>query len=233
MADRMDSELVGQLMALFAHDLRNPLSALHSNVSFLSSMAEGLDPEAHEALDDAGVSCEGLAHIIDNLDVFAHFLTGRRQVPRIRIAAGAVVAESAHRCEHMAASHGAKIYVEPGVSTLDASIKSNREMLVRALSNLICNSVQHGGDRIDVSASVVGRDCLIRIADRGSPLTGDYTTLAFTAAGQVSTKGSHGGRYSRGLGLFVAALAAEAAGATVTAGPGGVEGCFLVSVPLE
>ena len=41
MKEDLSSELVSALLGLFAHDLRNPLSALHSNVSFLGCVAGG------------------------------------------------------------------------------------------------------------------------------------------------------------------------------------------------
>ncbi|MDF3070523.1 MAG: hypothetical protein K0R38_6124 [Polyangiaceae bacterium] len=47
MKEELSSELVSALLGLFAHDLRNPLSALHSNVSFLGSVVGSADTEAH------------------------------------------------------------------------------------------------------------------------------------------------------------------------------------------
>ena len=52
MKEELSPELVSALLGLFAHDLRNPLSALHSNVSFLGSVVGPQDTEAREALDD-------------------------------------------------------------------------------------------------------------------------------------------------------------------------------------
>src|SRR5688572_5992734 len=56
------SKLVSALLGLSVHDLRNPLSALQSNLGFLRSQVD-LKPEVHEALDDVGVSCEALSRI--------------------------------------------------------------------------------------------------------------------------------------------------------------------------
>ena len=109
--EQLEPELTGQLIALVAHDLRNPLSALHSNVSFVANSTDVGDPERQEALDDAGVSCEALAHIIDNLDIVSQFLLGRRQASRIRISAAGVVSEVVGRCERIARSHGVHLHV--------------------------------------------------------------------------------------------------------------------------
>ncbi len=232
--EQLESELIGQLIALVAHDLRNPLSALHSNVSFVASSNDVGDPERQEALDDAGVSCEALAHIIDNLDVVSQFLLGRRQASRIRISAAGVVSEVVGRCERIARSHGVLLHVPRESLATDVYVRSNREMLSRSLANLVCNSVQHGGGgTIRVSIAVDKLDCQIIVSDGGAPVSNDLRDSAFTAQGQVSAKSSGGGRYSRGLGLFVATVAADAAGARVRASEENGHNVFVLSVPLD
>lgn len=232
--EQLESELTGQLIALVAHDLRNPLSALHSNVSFVSSSTDVGDPERQEALDDAGVSCEALAHIIDNLDVVSQFLIGRRQASRIRISAAGVVSEVVGRCERIARSHGALLQGPRDVLSNDIPVRSNREMLSRSLSNLVCNSVQHGGGgTINVTLRVEKLDCLITIKDAGAPVAEELRNIAFTAKGQIAAKSAGGGRYSRGLGLFVATIAAEAAGARIQALEEEGHNVFVLSVPLD
>lgn len=230
----LESELTGQLIALVAHDLRNPLSALHSNVSFVASSSDVGDPERQEALDDAGVSCEALAHIIDNLDIVSQFLLGRRQASRIRISAAGVISEVIGRCERIARSHGGQLHVPREVLANDIYVRSNREMLSKTLSNLVCNSIQHGGGgTIRVSVRVEKLDCLITVSDDGAPVVQELREAAFTAKGQVAAKGSGGGRYSRGLGLFVATIAAEAAGARISATEEDGHNAFELVVPLD
>lgn len=232
--EQLESELTGQLIALVAHDLRNPLSALHSNVSFVSSSTDVGDPERQEALDDAGVSCEALAHIIDNLDIVSQFLLGRRQASRIRISAAGVVGEVVGRCERIARSHGGLIHVPRDALSNDIYVRSNREMLSRALSNLVCNSVQHGGGgTIKVTLHVEKLDCLFTVKDAGAPVVEELRDIAFTAKGQIAAKSAGGGRYSRGLGLFAATIAAEAAGARIQASEEKGHNVFVLSVPLD
>lgn len=232
--EQFESELTGQLIALVAHDLRNPLSALHSNVSFVASSTDVGDPERQEALDDAGVSCEALAHIIDNLDIVSQFLLGRRQASRIRISASGIVSEVVGRCERIARSHGGHLHVPRDALANDIYVRSNREMLSRSLGNLVCNSVQHGGGgTIRVAMRVDKLDCLITVTDGGAPVVEEFRDAAFTARGQVAAKSSGGGRYSRGLGLFVATIAAEAAGARILASEEDGHNMFVLSVPLD
>ena len=75
-AERLESELLGGLLALIVHDLRNPLSALHSNASFLQSARDAVSTDFKEALEDVSASCEALGHIIDNVELLSLKLRG-------------------------------------------------------------------------------------------------------------------------------------------------------------
>ena len=232
--ERLEPELTGQLIALVAHDLRNPLSALQSNVSFVASSSSAGDPERQEALDDAGISCEALAHIIDNLDIVSQFLIGRRQASRIRISATGVVNEVVSRFERIARSHGGRLNIPRELLGNDIYVRSNREMLSRVLGNLVSNSIQYGGGAaIRIELHVQDSVCLFSVSDGGAPVIQELRETAFTAIGQVTAKNKGGGRYSRGLGLFAASIAADAAGATIRALEEDGHNKFELSVPLD
>jgi signal transduction histidine kinase len=235
LAERLDSELLGHLLALVAHDLRNPLSALHSNVGYLAGLEQCEDEETREALDDASLSCECLVVIIDNIDIVARQLIGKNTVPLLRFTVGSVIAEALSRCERIAASHRCQFAFSQVEAALSVQVKSNRDFLTRALINLLLNSVQHaGGSTIEVELSVGAKgEAVISITDSGSPLGPEERERAFFASGQLSAKTNGCGRYSRGLGLYVAKLAAEAAGAKVVAATHGQKNRFTVSFPPE
>lgn len=235
MAERLDSELLGHLLALVAHDLRNPLSALHSNIGYLVGLEQCEDGETREALDDAGLSCECLVVIIDNIDVVARQLIGKSAVPLMRFSAGAIVAEALSRCERIAASHRCQFAFSPVGAVQAVQVKSNRDFLTRALVNLLLNSVQHaGGSTIEVELSVGAKgEVTIAITDSGSLLGPEERDRSFMASGQLIAKTNGNGRYSRGLGLYVARLAAEAAGAKVTASTQGQKNRFTLSFAPE
>src|SRR6267378_720347 len=63
------SSHLSELLALLAHDLRNPLSAVLTNVNFVKSTMRGRAPDIEEALGDSALSCATLGQVIGNLDV--------------------------------------------------------------------------------------------------------------------------------------------------------------------
>jgi signal transduction histidine kinase len=216
MKEDLSSELVSALLGLFAHDLRNPLSALHSNVSFLSSVVGSADAEAREALEDVAASSDALGHITDNLELFALALEGTKPRDGHEIPLRELLREAAQKSRRFAESYrvGLEVDTESGA---EHRVVANRDMLVRALSNLIRNAIQHAGEtgKVNVRARREGAEVFVGVTDSGLPLASQMGEQAFTAEGQLSTKNVSGGRYSRGLGLYAARIAADVAGARV------------------
>ncbi len=222
MKEELSSELVSALLGLFAHDLRNPLSALHSNVSFLSSVLDTSDNDAREALEDVAASSDALGHITDNLELFALALEGEKPREPHEFALREVLREVAQKSRRFAESYRVSLEVE-AESAGDMRGVANRDMLLRALSNLVRNAIQHAGEtgKVTVRARREAAELVVSVSDSGAALAADVREQAFTPQGQLSTKNVSGGRYSRGLGLYAARIATRIAGASVrcAAGP--------------
>jgi signal transduction histidine kinase len=223
--DRPASELIPELLALVAHDLRNPLSALRSNLGFIGSVVERVDQDAREAVVDAMVSCDGLAQIIDNIEIVI-FALNKAKPPEIgAVLLSQAVGESINACRSMAKSHGVELNLDPSVAAIGATVRSHHEMLVRALSNVIRNAIQHGGESpVRVSAAGNAKTATVRVTDGGTPLDPAAKPSPFTPAGQLASKHSHQGRYGRGLGLWCASVTAVAASATLKSSAGKNQG---------
>lgn len=229
----LESNLVGGLLGLIVHDLRNPLSALHSNASFLQSARDLATPDAKEALEDISASCEALGYIIDNIELLALSMRGERRFEQNSFAVRDLIADALSRSRSLATSYGVRVEFTPSPE-VEVKLATSREMLGRALGNLIKNGIQHSpsGEAVRVSARSEGQRLVLLVEDGGAPVAPDFKDQAFTAEGQVSAKGQVGARYSRGIGLFAARLAAEASGAQVRAlsAPSGTGNAFELSI---
>jgi signal transduction histidine kinase len=218
--------MLSELLALVAHDLRNPLSALHSNLGFLAASPE-IVGDARGALDDALVSCDALGQIIHNIGIVSHALSGAPAPQRSPIDPQHLAKEAVASSLGSAANHGATIELETSLAS-PRLVRANRDMALRALENLVENALQHGGSREPIIVRVLEEDkaSTIVIDDGGIALSPEVSELAFTAKGQLHTKTRRGGRYGRGLGLYCAEVAARAAGGAVSGGerPDGVPG---------
>jgi signal transduction histidine kinase len=216
-AETIESQLIGELLGLLAHDLRNPLSALHSNLGYLDTVLSSHDDEAREAVEDGVVSCDGLSHVIDNVDLLGQVLRGGLRVQRSPSPAAALIAGAVERCQPAARSHGLTLELDARARQLHAAVDVGRDLATRALTNLIRNSIQHAppGSTVAVTASVEARSVYIQVRDSGTSLTDDIRESAFTAEGQVAAKARANSRYSRGMGLYCARLAAKLCGAEI------------------
>lgn len=208
---------VGSLLALVAHDLRNPLSALHSNVGFLEATLGTKDPDAIDALADISASCSSLKHIIDNLELVGlTLLVERPSLDRMPVSLWDLAHDGVQRLQSIAQSYGVR--VEFAAERQGAPrVLAHREMVSRALGNLLFNSIQHGGtsEPILVSLAIDAGQGIVRVTDGGQVVSAALRDAAFSAEGQLSCKGDPQGRYSRGLGLFAASVAGTLAGAVV------------------
>jgi signal transduction histidine kinase len=174
------------------------------------------DAEAHEALEDVAASSDALGHITDNLELFALALDGAKRREPLELPVRELLREASQKSRRFADSYRVRLEVD-AESGADLRCLANRDMLLRALSNLIRNAIQHAGEsgKVSVRASRIGGEVVVAVTDSGAPLSLDVGEQAFTAVGQLSTKNVSGGRYSRGLGLYAARIAAGIAGATV------------------
>lgn len=215
-ANGIDNDTLSQLLGLLAHDLRNPLSALHSNLGFIGTCLGEENPEVHEAVQDTVASCDGLAAMIDNLEVLSRGLQ-ERELPRLPLLFEPVIAEAVARTQSMAETHGAQLSYTRTVSSV--RMLANPDMVGFALRNLIRNSIQHGGTTVPIRVSLRlrGATCEALIEDGGTAISPELREVAFTAAGQVIAKSNAAARYGRGLGLLCAKIAADAAGVSVAA----------------
>jgi K+-sensing histidine kinase KdpD len=205
---------LAEILSLLAHDLRNPLSALLTNVNFVKSVVKDRSPEVDEALSDSALSCAMLGQFIGNLDVLSRAFdegpvlrrpTAARQAVNesvVRLAAQARLNEV--EVEVAAGQHAPQVFVDPG-------------FFGRALDNLLANSLQYSPAK-----STVNIECVVR-EDRGYVILSDdgptvpvaIRDVVVTAEGQSMAKQRFEARYGRGLGLYCAAEAARIAGAEI------------------
>lgn len=210
---------VSQVLALLAHDLRNPLAALSSNVGFLEMMKSDVSEDVAEAVMDLQLSIEALGRIIDSLELVSHDL-GRGRVPAaVQVRVGSLLAALRPQADRAAVSHGVALKVDGG-SADDEQIYVSEVYFQRALTALVHNAITAAPARSTVRLETERRgDSLVfRVLDDGVALSPELAEAALTAAGQSEVKTARGGRYSRGLGLYAVARSAELSGAKLRIG---------------
>jgi K+-sensing histidine kinase KdpD len=231
-----DRAVLAQILELLAHDLRNPLSALHSNLGYLKNVtpADASDPEVVEAISDGLASCEGLSHIIANLSVFAQLLRSAPQPQAVAAPAVVFVNDALKRTANTARTYGTTVELEVSAEARTARLSVSGELLSRALVNLVLNAVHCSPRRSTILLELsVREDSTVRLAmhDQGTPL--EPGAESFGLGVQVASKTNPRGRYSRWLGLHVASITTNALGGTLESVPpkDGFASCLLLTLP--
>jgi signal transduction histidine kinase len=219
------------LLALLAHDLRNPLSALLTNINFVRSTVKPGTSEVDEALSDSALSCAILGFFIGNLDVLSRSLADSQTARRPTLARQAA-SEAALRLGPQAALLGVEVEIVPGPHA--PRLLVDPSFFGRALDNLVANALQYSPHKgkVRIECSARKERGVLTVVDDGPSVPSDLREVALTAQGQNVAKQTYEARYGRGLGLYCAAEAARISGAEVTICERSGRSALEISAPL-
>ena len=193
---------VGQLAAVVAHEVRNPLAGIKGVMQILISRRLAGDPDV-TVMTDIIARIDALGELVNDLMLFA-----RPRAPRpvdLRLQRLVTEAITLVRRDPAGAS------VQIGVDGADATIVADAELLRAALLNLLLNAAQAVGERgtIQVRTTVSSETAIVEIRDSGP---GIPAALQERVLEPFFTTKARGG----GLGLPIAKRSAELHGGSLT-----------------
>jgi signal transduction histidine kinase len=215
MAERIDM-LVKQLHTVsgaLAHDLQSPVARLRASLD--TALAVETSEPAAEALQLARTDAEALQLMLTAALELERLESGTIEDRRRKIALGEVVEDLTELYEPLAEQSGIALtwQVEP------AHVFGDRELLSRALANLIDNAFKYGGDRIALDCRVEGPWAVVEVADNGAGIpAGDRARAVdrFTRLDNART------RPGAGLGLAMVSAVAQLHGGALELSGGDV-----------
>jgi PAS domain S-box-containing protein len=163
---------LGQLAAVVAHEVRNPLAGLRASLEVLRSRLPATQKER-----------EVLQVMIERIDALNAKVTdilrfARPRAPVVQsVQISPLVGEAVSSAR--AAIGGECPEIEYSSETF--MVQADSELLRAALLNLLLNACQAGGDRVEVTVSSAGAACLIAVADRGPGIPDDVKERVFEA----------------------------------------------------
>lgn len=202
---------LSDLVVIMAHDLKNPLAALMTNLHFLQGAIGETDQDTRDALSDSVTLCDVLERFLRNLDLLGRRedLVARGQVVGI----GALAQEAVNRARSHASAAGIELrFSDAGAA--EPGIFVDRDLFTRALDNVLANAVEHApaGSTVDVRVASAGNEAAIIVTDEREALP----ALRSSESALVPVATGEGmrlqGAYGRGLALLCADLAARASG---------------------
>jgi two-component system sensor histidine kinase CpxA len=220
MAARLDRLVRGQKRFLgdVAHELCSPLARIRTGLGVLEY---GLPAGHRERLASIDEDVEELSHLVSEVLAFTKASTAPGSVQLESVELAPLVESS---CARECPGQAVEIALAPGLA-----VRADRNLLARAIANVLRNARRHGGDACTVRISAGGQGEMVelRIADDGPGVdAADLGRLfePFYRPDAARTRESGGS----GLGLAIVRSAVESCGGTVRAEPAVPRGLALV-----
>lgn len=202
------------IVHMMVHDLRSPLSAVDSFLTFLQKDAGGaLSPAAMEDISESRKALRVLIGMVSDMLDASKLEEGKMKLSLSECELGGVL-ESAAGLMELLARKRRLIVDKPEAPVM---ITADCELLTRIIQNLVSNGLKYapldgGYVRLGVKTSE-GR-VRVTVENNGPHIPAEYHARIFEKFGQVDPSGKRMA-YSTGLGLSFCKLAVEAHGGDI------------------
>ena len=226
-AERANSELREQFIAVLGHDLRNPLASINSGVRLLTQR-ETVSDSGKRILSLMQGSVARASELIDNVLDFARGRLGggvtlnRDATAPLQPVLEQVVAEL------QSINPGRDIRVSLHIVE---PVDCDRVRIGQLLSNLLGNAITHGSQAAPISfeGRTNQQDLMLSVSNAGDAIGADTMARLF----QPFFRGdSRSNRAGLGLGLHIASEIAKAHGGTLSVSSDADETKFTFAMPL-
>lgn len=219
-----------QLTQLIIHDLKNPISAIGGYLELLQLSKP--DASSAELIAYAQTSVHNLRILVDDLLDIGQLEAGQMKLQRSQVELAKLLHSCAEQLAAWARQSGIQVAV---VADYDLPpVSADRRLLERLVLNLLSNAIKHTeeGSQVVLGArqSPDADAALIEVADNGPGIAAEHLEAIFDS---YISGGAGAGQHSRGLGLTLCRLVAEAHGGTIAveSAPGSGS-LFQVSLPF-
>lgn len=201
-------ELIARVAATLGHELRNPLAAAMTGASLVRDMLDGDDPRA-ALVDNVLHDIERTARLLTSyLDCARTGKLRRRPVTLLAV------------CHAVACRNPDAVQLD---GDLDVPIEADRDLLERALENLVENALQAGARHVTLRGGSAGDNLLLTVEDDGPGVPAELRASVFEPG--------FSGRGSTGLGLAIVAQTIRAHGGSVRCAASAHGGRFSIELP--
>lgn len=232
------------LMAVLAHDLRTPLSAIIASASFLGRF--GGEEKLRPATDRIQRSSERMARMVDQLLHVARLHGGRVHINPLKEDVHAICAAIVD--EYEVAYGKGRIAIASHGNTM---AQVDPDLIAQVMTNLIGNALHHGDARTPIAVHVDGEQAarVVITVRNGGAIEPAVLPHIFEAFRSGSSAAQGGGGYGGasggsavavngmsqglGLGLYITRELVTLHGGTVDAKSGEGETVFEVTLPRE
>jgi len=213
---------MGQVTAILAHEVQNPLQALQSNLELIGNFP--LEPDEQD---------ECLRMCQDEVNRLREMTRNVLSMSRIQPEAyrPVSIAEVWRKTQELLGQQLRSASIEVVADLPDdlPTVHGSAEQLAQVMINLTLNSIESmpSGGELRIGGRVSDNRLVVALANNGSPIPSDHLPRLFEPFFTTKPTGS-------GLGLFVSHMIVQQHGAdlSVTNLPDGEGVCFTIALPL-
>ena len=215
---------------MFAHDFKNPISALSANLSYLQAVMGETDEESRGAVDDSVFALGVLLHLVDNYVAVARLEAGER-VEATAVPLRQFVESALRACRALISTSDVALRLEGEVPDVVCEWQLTYASLV--LKNLLLASAAHAaGGEVVLRVFADGGRVTLAVSDTGAPVDEACRAALFSRGMQCRAKSLPGARYARGFGLYAVGCGAAFLGGEASAGARGERPEFTAVLPI-
>ncbi|MBI2186588.1 MAG: PAS domain S-box protein [Acidobacteria bacterium] len=211
---------LGQMAAVVAHEVRNPLAGIKGVLQVLMARRAAADPDV-PVMRDVVARIDALGDLINDLMLFARPRAPRPSIVELR----PLLLEAAALLRRDPAGAAIEVTIEGP----DVTLTGDADLLRAAVLNLFLNAAQamRGRGRIAVTVGRRDEQCLVDIGDSGPGIPTDLRDRVFEPFFTTKARGG-------GLGLPIARRTAELHHGSLTLDCPAQGGCvFTLALPLK
>jgi signal transduction histidine kinase len=212
---------VGEMSAVLAHEVRNPLGVMFTALATLARAEPGKTEDWRSLLAILQDEAERLQRLVTHLLEYANVFTPVMESVGLR----PIVLDALHAAQHDASFAAASPQVR--VSVADALlVRTDRELLRRMLLNVLLNAFQHvrPGGVVEVSALRASTEVALVVADEGAVISPEVASRAFEPFFTTKPSGT-------GLGLAIVRRMCTDVGARIAVAPCEGGTAFTLTLP--
>jgi signal transduction histidine kinase len=215
-AERADSEKA-QLLALLAHEVRNPLNSIRMSSYMLRR--EGVPGSSTARIDNIDRATINLEKLTDRLFDSIRIDNGRLELKRERFDLTPVVRSVIEEMRPIAEARS--IGVAATFEELESIVSGDADRVHDCIANVLANAIKFTpqGGKIEVALERREDKVELRISDTGDGIDPSFMPRLFERFAQDGTASN--GKRGLGLGLFIVKNVVEQHGGTVAAASDG------------
>jgi signal transduction histidine kinase len=201
--------------AIVAHDLRQPLSVITTQVSLLRRIAEDPNPKSfHKGLEQTQRAVHALSRMVDDLAEMSRIEAKCLDLDRQSIDLNVVARECVEHQRVVAPDRTIELFCAEHLPKVDA----DRDRIERVLGDLLANALKYSdpGTPIRVDVRRVDNEVRVAVTNRGPTISADELPKLFGLYYRTQRARASAAR-GLGLGLYIAKGVIEAHGGRIWA----------------